>query len=452
MTETTIKPKAKLSPTKIIALGYLVIITIGTLLLMLPISSRTGEITPLTDCIFTATSATCVTGLIIYDTYTHWTIFGQLVILVMIQLGGIGFMTLSITALSITKKKIGLRQRSIMQESVSAQQVGGIVRMTRFIFITTVVFEVFGAILLATQFCGKFGLIKGLYYAVFHSVSAFCNAGFDLMGGFSGECSSLTGFADNYVVNFTICFLIICGGLGFYVWADLYTNKFKFRRFQLTTKIVLTTTAFLLILGTVIIEFAEINNPAFKDYSFMQRLTMAFFQSTTTRTAGFNSVDLNSLTDASIMIMIPLMLVGGSPGSTAGGMKTTTSALMIASVMSTFKRKKSVECYKRRISDNLLLHVTGLFSLFIGLFLSSSILIAIIEDLPMKAICFETSSALCTVGLSLGITPDLSTLSQLILAALMYLGRVGCFTVLFAIKDNIKGYVSKYPVENVTIG
>ena len=446
------KFKSKFSPTKIIALGYLCIIAIGTLLLTMPFSSRSGEFTPFIDSLFTATSATCVTGLVVYDTYTHWSIFGQLVILTMIQLGGIGFMTLSVLALSVTKRKIGLRQRSIMQESVSANQVGGIVRMTRFIFVTTVIFEIFGAILLSTQFCKEFGIIKGLYFSVFHSVSAFCNAGFDLMGGYSGEFSSLTGFADNYVVSYSICFLIIVGGLGFFVMADLYKHKFKIRRYALTTKIVLTSTAFLLILGTVVIAAAEADNKNFENLPLMQRITAAFFQSTTTRTAGFNTVDLNLLADASILIMIPLMLIGGSPGSTAGGLKTTTITLMLSSIISTLKRKKAVECYKRRISNDLLLHLTALVALFTVLLISSSILISIVDDTPIKSVLFETASALGTVGLSLGITPSLSSFSHIILAILMYLGRVGCFTVLFAIKDNVKGYVSKYPVENVTIG
>lgn len=444
--------KGKMSPTKIIALGYLAIIALGTILLVLPFSSKSREFTPFLDALFTATSATCVTGLIAFDTVTHWSLFGQIVILAMIQTGGIGFMTLSVMALSFTKKKIGLRERSILQESVAAQHVGGIVKMTRFIILTAVIFEGAGALLLATQFIPEFGVLKGLYYSVFHSISAFCNAGFDLMGGFSGEFSSLTGFYDNYIVNFTICMLIVCGGLGFFVWADLYTNKFKAQRYSLTTKIVLSTTAVLILLGAVVIFVSEAGNDNFSHMSPAEKITASFFQSVTTRTAGFNTVDLSLLTDASILMMIPLMLVGGSPGSTAGGLKTTTAALMIYSVTSLIRRRKTIECHKRRISDDTLLKICSLVTLFIILMISSSVAISVIDNVPIKSVLFETASAIGTVGLTLGLTPSLSGASHLILAALMYLGRVGCFTVLFALGDNVKTYISKYPVEKVTIG
>lgn len=444
--------KSKLSPTKIISFGYLGIITLGTLLLMMPFSSRSGEFTSFFDALFTATSATCVTGLIAFDTYTYWSIFGQLVILTMIQIGGIGFMTLAVMALSFTKKKIGLRERSIMQESVSAQNVGGIVKMTRFIFIITAIFECFGAIMLATQFIPKFGVLKGIYFSIFHSISAFCNAGFDLMGGYSGQFSSLTGFSSNIIVNLTIALLIICGGLGFFVWADIYNNKFKARRYTLTTKVVLTTTGFLIALGTLIIFIAEIGNKNLSDMSVPEKMLTSFFQSVTSRTAGFNTIDLTKVTDATILTMIPLMLIGGSPGSTAGGLKTTTAALLTVSIFSVLKRKKSIECYKRRVSDDVLLHLCALIALFIILLISSSTAISIIDDVPIKSVLFETASAIGTVGLSLGLSPSLSNASHIILAMLMYLGRVGCFTVLLALGDNVKGYVSKYPIEKITIG
>lgn len=444
--------KTRISPTKIIALGYLCIISLGTVLLIMPFSAKSGEFTPFFDALFTATSATCVTGLISFDTATYWSLFGQLIILLMIQIGGIGFMTLSVLVFSMTKKKIGLRQRSIMQESVSAQQVGGIVKMTRFIVIVTAVFELTGAILLAFKFCPKFGIFKGIYYSVFHSVSAFCNAGFDLMGGYSGRFSSLTAFESDCYINAVISLLIICGGLGFFVWADLFHNKFKARRYSLTTKIVLSTTSILIVLGALLIFIAEFDNKEFENISVPQKILTAFFQSVTTRTAGFNTVELNKLTDASIMIMIPLMLIGGSPGSTAGGLKTTTAALMFASIFSVFKRKKSVECFKRRIADDIPVHLTALLSLFLLLLISSGIAVSIIDDVSIKSALFECASAIGTVGLSLGLSPTLSNTSHLILTVLMYLGRVGCFTVLLALNDNFKGYVSKYPHENVTIG
>lgn len=444
--------KPKLSPTKIIALGYLCIIAAGTILLCLPISSRSGEFTPVLDSLFTATSATCVTGLIVHDTYTYWSVFGQIVILIMIQLGGIGFMTLSVLVMSLIGRKIGIRQRSIMQQSVSAQQVGGIVRMTRFIVVLTAIFEALGAIVLSIRFCPIFGIAKGIYFAVFHSVSAFCNAGFDLMGGYSGEFSSLTAFCGDYTVSLTVCLLIICGGFGFYAWADLYNHKFRFNRYSLTTKIVLLTTAILLVGGTAVIFTAEQGGEEFSQMSIPERILAAFFQAVTPRTAGFNTMNLSSLSDATVITMIFLMFVGGSPGSTAGGMKTTSLAILFASIFSTIKRKKAVECFKRRISNDLLLNVLSIFAMFMMLFVASSIIISAVDSIPMKSVMFETASAIGTVGLTLGVTPTLSPVSHLILIVLMYLGRVGCFTVLFALSDNVKGYVSKYPVENITIG
>lgn len=442
--------KLKLTPLRTIILGYFVIICLGAFLLCLPIASRGGQWTNYFDTLFTATSATCVTGLIVFDTYTYWSIFGQIVILIMIQVGGIGFMTLAISAMTLTKRKIGLRSRYTLQESVNAAQVGGIVRMTRFILIGTAFFEISGAVLLSFRFCPQYGFWKGVYFAVFHSVSAFCNAGFDLMGG-SDPFSSLTQYASDPLVNVVIVLLIIIGGLGFFVWSDIKTNKFRFRRYKLHTKVVLVTTAALIVLPFLFLLFTERNNPNFNE-SPRTYLLSALFQTVTTRTAGFNTADLTTISDAGILCMIFLMLIGGSPSSTAGGLKTTTLAMLIASLVSVLKKRKSITCFQRRINDNALLSIISIVALYVLLFFGCAMLICAFDSLSLKEAMFETASAIGTVGLTLGVTPTLGTASHFILMALMFFGRVGGLTLLLALHDQQSATPSKYPVENITIG
>ncbi|MEG1243564.1 MAG: potassium transporter TrkG, partial [Oscillospiraceae bacterium] len=296
-----------LSPTKIIMWGYTIIILVGAFLLCLPISSRAGEFTNFFDCIFTATSATCVTGLIVFDTYTYWTIFGQLVIITLIQIGGLGFMTLALSAVTLTKKHIGLHQRYALKESIAAPSVGGVIRIARFILLGSLTIELIGAILLSFRFIPDFGIIRGVYYSVFHSISAFCNAGFDLMG-IRAPFSSLTSYSDSFIINLTISGLIIIGGLGFFVWDDLKTHKFQFSKYKLHTKIVLVVTATLVIGGTIAIFIFEENHGSMAHLPWWKKVLISFFQAVTPRTAGFNTVDLNSLSDESQLLTICLML------------------------------------------------------------------------------------------------------------------------------------------------
>lgn len=447
--KNTVK-KFRLSPLRTIILGYFCIILFGAFLLCLPISARSGHWTNLFDALFTATSATCVTGLVVFDTYSYWSVFGQIVILLMIQVGGIGFMTLAISAMTLTKHKIGLRSRYTLQESVNASQVGGIVRMTRFILIGTAIFEISGAVLLAFRFCPQFGLWKGLYFAVFHSVSAFCNAGFDLMGG-NGAFSSLTQYGADPLVNLVIIALIIVGGIGFFVWSDISANKFRFRRYKLHTKVVLATTAALILIPFLFFLCTERNNPNFAG----QPLTYIFsclFQTVTTRTAGFNTADLTALSDATILCMIFLMLIGGSPSSTAGGLKTTTLAMLVSSLFSVFKKRKSITCFRRRISDDALLQIISITALYILLFFGCGMLLSAFDNITVKEALFETASAIGTVGLSLGITAGLSTASHFVLMVLMFFGRVGGLTLLLAFHDQQSVTPSKYPIEKITIG
>ncbi|MEG2669420.1 MAG: potassium transporter TrkG [Oscillospiraceae bacterium] len=443
--------KNSLTPTKLIAIGYCALITFGAILLMLPISCREGVMTPFKNALFTATSATCVTGLVVYDTYSHWSVFGQIVILSLIQIGGIGFMTIAISALAFTKKKIGLQQRVTMQESVAAPQVGGIVRMTKFILYGTITIEAIGAALLAFRFIPKLGFIKGIYFSVFHSISAFCNAGIDLMGIFAPS-SSLTTVSSDVVINLTIAGLIAIGGLGFFVWSDIINNKHHLRRYRLHSKLVIAATFILIVAGTIIIFALEHNNVTMKDMTLPEKVLASIFQSVTPRTAGFNSLDLPKMTEASQFVMIILMLIGGSPGSTAGGIKTTTASILFLSIFTEFKKRKSIECFRRRIDDSTLRHACCILVMYLILLVGGAVLISAVDTVPIKDALYETTSAIGTVGLSLGITPTLSAFSQAILIMLMFVGRVGGITLLLAFGNRASSAPSQLPVEKINVG
>lgn len=437
---------------KLILSGYLIIILAGTLLLALPAATRGPGGTPLSDCFFTATSATCVTGLIRYDTFTHWTLFGQLVILGLIQIGGVGFMTIAILVMVLTKRKIGLNQRSIMQNSISAPQIGGIVRLTKFIALGTVIIEGVGAVFLSISFIPRFGLKKGIYFSVFHAVSAFCNAGFDLMGGTTGEFSSLTGMAGNWYVGLVIMLLIFVGGLGFGVWHDLGTRRFRFRRLKLQSKMVLSISVGLIVLGAAALALLEWKQPLYVEMSIGEKLHASIFQSVSARTAGFNSVDLSGLTDGGLFVMICLMFIGGSTGSTAGGIKTTTFWILCISIIATFRRKKNIEMFGRRMEEGITRTASCVFMTYLLLTSASAVLISALEGLPLLTALFETVSAMATVGLTLGVTPTLGMVSKLLLAFLMLCGRVGSITMLLAFSSEKRVTNSKLPLEKVQVG
>lgn len=441
----------RMSTTKLIAIGFCCIILLGGFLLMLPISNKTGHFTPPIDAIFTATSATCVTGLIMHDTYTYWTTFGQCVIIILIQIGGIGFMTLAISALTFTKRKIGLRQRFTMQEAIAAPQVGGIVRMAKFIIGGTFIVEAIGAALLSISFIPRFGVGDGIFTAVFTSISSFCNAGFDLMGRVE-PFSSLTTVAFDPIINFTIMSLIIIGGIGFFVWSDIVEHKTHFRSYRLHTKLVLVSTAFLLVGGTVLLFLAELGKPSTHELNWWQQIMAAMFQAVSPRTAGFNTVDLVHLTPASHFIMIVLMLIGGSPGSTAGGIKTTTAAVLILSIRAEFAKRKSLECFKRRIESDIVRDACCIFILYLILIFTAVIIICTIDHASLVEALFEVTSAIATVGLSLNLTPHLSDVSHIILICLMYFGRVGGITLLLAFANKRNTIPSQLPAEKINVG
>ena len=441
-----------ISPMKAILYGYCLIILVGTLLLTLPISSRSGQWTPVTDCFFTATSATCVTGLIRYDTYTYWTMFGQLVILSMIQIGGVGFMTIAILIMVATRRKISLNQRALMQSSVSAPQLGGIVRMTKFIALGTAVIEAIGAVLLSFDFIPRFGWAKGIYFSIFHSISAFCNAGFDLMGGTTGKFSSLTGLADNWYVNVIIMSLIIIGGLGFFVWHDVLTQHFHFSKLKLHSKMVLSVSMAVMFIGAAVIFLTEHGHEAYEGMALNEQILASLFQSVTSRTAGFNTANLSKMTDAGIFVMTCLMFVGGSPGTTAGGIKTTTFWVLCISIFTTFFHKKNVEAFGRRMDEHITRTASCVFMIYLLMTCSVAVIISSIENVPLVATLCESVSAMATVGVTVGITPSLGMVSKLLLAFLMLCGRVGSVTMLLAFSSDKKVTNSSLPLEQVQVG
>lgn len=436
----------KITSSQIIVLGFLCAILVGALLLMLPFATADGKGASFADALFTATSATCVTGLIVQDTATYWSYFGQAVILIMIQIGGMGVVTMAVAISVASGKKIGLMQRSTMQEAISAPKMGGIVQLTGFILKTTAVIEFLGAVCMAPVFCREFGLGKGLWYSVFHSVSAFCNAGFDLMGA-KEKYSSLTYFIDNPLINIVIMLLIIVGGIGFLVWDDVKVNRYHLRKYRMQSKLVLITSAILIVLPAIAFFVSDFSGMPLKT-----RILGSLFQSVTTRTAGFNTADLTKLGSGNTAIMIVLMLIGGSPGSTAGGMKTTTLAVLILTAVSVFRRKEHTNFAGRSIADSVLRNAIAIVTMYVALFLTGGVVITVIEKLPMMTCMFETASAIGTVGLTLGITPSLGIVSRIILIFLMYIGRVGGLTLIFSALTTNQSNMARLPQEKLTVG
>lgn len=442
--------RIKLSYTQIIALGTFSIIFIGSILLSLPISSKSGEPTPFINAMFTATSATCVTGLVVYDTYSHWSTFGQIVIISLIQIGGIGFMTIIALFSMFLKRKIGLRERRLLMESANTMRIGGIVLLVKRILIGTFIFESIGAILLAVRFIPEIGVKEGIYYGIFHSISAFCNAGFDIMGRF-GEFTSLTRYSGDIIVNITIMSLIIIGGIGFIVWEDIGKNLLDFKKYQLHTKLVLTTTA-ILVFGGALIFFITERNGNMADMGFKERILASLFQSVTPRTAGFNTIDISKLSESGSLLTILLMIIGGSPGSTAGGIKTTTLVVLMLGALSSSKGTSELFIFRKRLDDNALKKASSIAIIYIFTTLISVLIVCATQDFTMKQTLFEVYSAAGTVGLSTGITPNLNNLSKFIIIFLMYVGKVGSLSMalVFAEKKDVAP-ISR-PVEKIIIG
>lgn len=445
------KKKFRLSVWQTLAIGYLIVILTGSVLLSLPPATAEGQSTSYLGALFTATSATCVTGLTPYQTGSHWSLFGQIVILILIQLGGIGFMTFVTSILMLFRRGLGLGNRQILMASAGSGKLAGLSTLVKRIVLGSALFEILGAFALCFRFVPDFGWGDGIFYSVFHSVSAFCNAGFDLMTAEGG--GSLSRYALDPVVSVTVCVLIIMGGLGFCVWSDVIDSRFKAKKFQLNTKIVLTVTAILITSATALFMLFEWNSPYFEDYNFGQKLLLAFFDAVTPRTAGFYTTSPQLLSESSYLLTVVLMFIGGSSGSTAGGLKVGTFSVIIMGMIGVFRGKRDLNIGKKRVEYSLVYQSLAIFAALLMFITASTIAICAIDvSVSSKDAIYECVSAVCTVGLSMGITASLSAGSQIILILLMYAGRVGILTLALALAKRRRLYEIRYPVDSFLIG
>lgn len=435
---------------QLIALGFFLLILCGTLLLMLPISSRSGDSTPFMTALFTATSATCVTGLILADTYTQWSVFGQIIIISLIQIGGLGFITIGTAVSLMLRRKIGLKQRGWIKESFNVLDIGGVVRLIRLVLKGTLFFEGIGAIILAIRFFPKMGLAQSIYYGIFHSISAFCNAGFDLMGRYE-QFSSFTAYYDDPVVCLTVCSLILIGGIGFIVWNDIATHKWHFRKYALQTKMVLSISVVLVFGGALLFYVIE-GNGLYADMSTTGKICSSFFSAITPRTAGFNTTDTGALSEGGKLLTIILMFIGGGSGSTAGGVKMATIFVLLLHLRSTLTRSTGTNIYGRRIDDATVTKASALLCTYLFCILAATLAICSIQGFAIGDVLFEVVSAICTVGMSTGITGKLNLASQIIIAFLMYIGRLGSLSFALSFTDHKKTAHIMQPVEHINIG
>ena len=438
-----------LSPNRTIALGFLAIILSGALLLMLPFANRSGQGLSFLDSLFTATSATCVTGLVVADTWTQFNLLGQVILLLLIQVGGLGYMTMMLQASLLLGRKIGLKQRSLMMESVSAQRLSDVLTLLRYILLGTAAIEGAGAALLSIRFIPELGAAQGIWYAVFHSVSAFCNAGFDLMG-FREPYSSLTQYVRDPLVNLTVCALVLLGGLGFLVWRDIWENGPRLRRYSLHSKLILTSSAILTAGGAVLFWLAERDN-VLAGMTAGERALAALFQAVSPRTAGFNTVDLASLTSGGGLLTIVLMFVGAGPGSTGGGVKITTVAVCLLTLASYVRGRREVGAFNRRLDEEQIHRAAAAVTLYLTLAMTGGFLLLAIQPFPLQDALFEVFSAMSTVGLSTGITRDLVPVNRFILIVMMYCGRIGSLSMMMALAEHRQARV-KDPVEHIVLG
>ena len=443
------KKNVKLRGVQILALGFLLVILVGALILTLPISTTSGESTNFLDALFTATSAVCVTGLIVVDTGTYWNAFGQTVIMILIEIGGLGFMSFTTLIAIILGKKITLRERLILQDAMNTFNIQGLVKMVRYVLVFTVSVQFFGALLFSTQFVPEYGLGRGIFYSIFHSISAFCNAGFDIFGNFS----SLTSYNSNVVVIMVASVLIIIGGLGFTVWSELYSSK-SLKKVSLHSKMVILMTVVLVLGGTFLMFLFENNNVnTIGNMSFIDKVMNSFFASVTPRTAGFNSIPTDGMTTAGQFLTIILMFIGGSPGSTAGGIKTTTIGILIVTIVCVIQGREDAEVFKKRFSKELVYRAFTLIFIGVSLVIVVTMLLSYTEKgASFISLFYETVSAFGTAGLTLGLTSELSNIGKVLIIFMMYLGRVGPLTVVLSITKKRKNSGIKYPEGKILIG
>ena len=439
----------KISYTQIIAIGFIVLILTGTFLLHLPFAARTGTRTPFIDCLFTAASATCVTGLTVVDTAMHWSVFGQIVLVFLIQIGGLGFMSVITMVFLFFKKQVTLRERRLLLQSAGDNGSVSFSNLIKRILAGTFIFEGAGIILLAFFFCPKLGFFKGMWYSVFHSVSAFCNAGFDLMTPLGSASFKL--YYSNIYINIILMLLIITGGIGFIVWNDILINRLHFKKYGLHTKIVLCITGILLFSGTLLYLIFE-RNDTLADMNFIERLIVSAFQTVSARTAGFYTVDLSKMSEGGNLLITLLMMIGGNPGSTAGGMKTTTVAVILVMVMRCASTDTSVVFFKKKIPDESVKQACTIGTVYASISLFGTLAVCAIENCTLRQGLFEVVSAINTVGSTQGLTPGLCTVSRLIIIFLMYAGRIGGFSLVLALSAKKNKIPLSRPTEKILIG
>ena len=433
------------SATQVICISFVLLIALGTLLLTLPISSRSGRL-GVVDAMFTATSATCVTGLVVRDTWTQFTPFGQAVVLLLIQVGGLGLVTLTSFFALAAKRRMGFKDLRLLGESVSASGYSQATDVLKIVVKLAMTFEIIGMMLLMIAFVPQFGA-EGIWISAFTAISAFCNAGFDILGRTDSLYPSLTAYAADPLVNIVIMLLIIVGGIGFLTWDDVCTHGLHLRRYRMQSKVILSATALLITIPAFLFYLTD-----FADLPVGERILASLFQSVTPRTAGYNTVDLTEMTDASQAVTILLMLTGGAPGSTAGGMKVTTLAVLIANAIAAFRRREDLQLFHRRLETSTVRNAAAILLLYLGLTFAGAAVISTAEELPLGACLYETASAAGTVGLTLGLTPQLGVLSQSILILLMYFGRVGGLTLIYAAFSGHDLTYARYPQEKITVG
>jgi len=448
-----LRKKIKVTTAQMIVIGFAAIIFTGALILNLPIASRNGQSVGFVNALFTATSSVCVTGLVVVDTGTHWTTFGKVVIMLLIQVGGLGFMTMSTLLALLVRRRITLKERLLIQESLNQFDLEGLVRLTKNIIIVTFTIEFIGAVFFSLVFIPEHGLKTGIAFGVFHAVSAFCNAGFDLVGDFR----SFTPYVNSFIINVNAVLLIIIGGLGFSVWMDIYeaARKRSLRNFTLHSKVVLSTTIILILAGAIFIFIMEMNNPdTLKELTLKGKVLASFFHAVTPRTAGFNTLDTAALTTPTKFMNIILMFIGASPGSTGGGIKTTTAAILFLTVVSLVKGKEDPEVFERHLPKYLVYRAMAIAFVSLSLVVFVTMLLAITENTDFMTLFFETTSAFGTVGLSMGYTTSLSTIGRIIISITMFAGRVGPLTLVLALAKRAsrnKGNV-KYPEDRIIVG
>ncbi len=443
-------PKKQLNATQKLAFGFAAIILIGALLLTLPFASKDAKSIPFINALFTATSATCVTGLVVYDTFSQFTLFGQTVILLLIQIGGLGFVTMVMMFALFLGRRIGLRERMLAAESLSSMQIGGVVKLVRRVLISAFLFESAGALLLAIRFIPEFGIKRGIWFSVFHSVSAFCNAGFDLIG-VKAPYSSLVSYVGDPLVILTIGGLIVCGGLGFIVWGDVADHGWHIRRYKLHSKVVLASSAMLIAVGTALFLILE-NDTVLSGMHIGEKILAALFQSITPRTAGYNSIDTSALSEAGKSLTILLMIIGASPGSTGGGMKTSTFAVILLSLQASIRNREDTNIFHHRLDGDLVQRAYRSAALYLMMFLAGTFLLCANGHFSLTDALFETASAIGTVGLTTGITRSLGGVSKMVLILLMYAGRVGSLTVFLAVAKRSNATKLRNATGNIIVG